>query len=416
MKHLLSTIVAAITCVLAGHAQSQNLLHAPLTTSSTKSEIAKPGIFNHLDIGLSAASTGLGFDVKAPIGPYVNVRTGFSFMPGFRFRSDYKVLVGGEVEKRYDDDGNLIVDSDGSPIETKFDKMSGLLNDLTGFQVDEKVGMIKKFTMWNYKLLVDVHPIRNYRNFYFTLGFYAGPSRVAKAYNITEDAPSLVAVGMYNSLYRKACLEEDIVIGNFSLPDIEIGGRTLYGELTSYGMAGATLGRFPDGDRAVVVPDANGMIKSRMKARAFRPYMGLGWDYDFKRNSRYHLSIDAGCFFWGGSPRIYVDNVYKVNFKENGYDMVAWQWNNSTTGETITTAPYAARPRVGDSNVTSTEGRFMRTTDADGNTICAEVEPQTIDMVRDIRVTHREVGDLVKLAKKLKVYPTISITFSRTIF
>lgn len=49
------------------------------------------GIFNTFAVGIDASTTGFGFDVAAPITPYVTVRAGLSFMPNFSFETDVDV-------------------------------------------------------------------------------------------------------------------------------------------------------------------------------------------------------------------------------------------------------------------------------------------------------------------------------------
>lgn len=46
------------------------------------------GIFNHLGVGVHAATTGFGFEVSTPITRFVALRAGASFMPGFSFNTD----------------------------------------------------------------------------------------------------------------------------------------------------------------------------------------------------------------------------------------------------------------------------------------------------------------------------------------
>lgn len=342
--------------------------------------------FSHMDLGVSLASTGLGANVRVPVGPYVDLRAGFTYMPRFRFTSDYSILVGGEANSGLS--------------ESRFNKAAGMLKDFTGYDVDDHIAMTKQLRLWNFQLLIDVKPIPHYKPFHLTVGFYAGPSRVAKAFNAQEEGPSLVAVSMYNSLYERVCLEEPLFT-NPSLPAVELGPDQ-QAKIAGYGMMGARIGHFADGDDAIIVPDRNGMLTSRMVADKFRPYVGLGWETPLSKHSRWHMNIDAGLFFWGGSPKLIVDNVYKVNFQRDGYDLVAWRYQNNKTGETALGAPYGPRPQA-------TEGRYMQ----DGT---QRAEPQTIDMVRDIDVTRKDIGGIVNLARKLKVYPVVSITFARRLY
>lgn len=342
--------------------------------------------FNHLDLGVSLSSTGLGVELKAPVGQYVDLRAGISYMPRFRFNSEYSILVGGEGSTGLS--------------ESRFDKAATMLHDLTGYDVDSQIGMTKQLRLWNFQFLVDVKPIPTYKQFHLTVGFYAGPSRVAKAFNVATEAPSLVAVGMYNSLYERVCLQQPLFAGG-GLPAVELDPDQSQ-RVASYGMMGARLGHFPDGDDAIVVPDRNGQLTSRMLADRFRPYIGVGWETKLGKAKLCSLAVNAGCFFWGGSPRLMVDNVYKVNFQQNGYDLVGWQYTNTATGDTKIAAPYGPRPEA-------TEGRYMHTGEL-------TAQPRTIDMVADIDVTRKDIGGIVNLARRLKVYPVVSITFSRRLF
>ena len=45
-------------------------------------------IFNHLNVGVSVGLDGIGFDVAAPIGDYVRVRAGYTFLPGIKINAD----------------------------------------------------------------------------------------------------------------------------------------------------------------------------------------------------------------------------------------------------------------------------------------------------------------------------------------
>ncbi|MBO7118691.1 MAG: hypothetical protein J6W03_00030, partial [Bacteroidaceae bacterium] len=45
-------------------------------------------ILNHLDVGASVGTMGLGIDVAVPVGDYVRVRAGYNYMPGFNIKTD----------------------------------------------------------------------------------------------------------------------------------------------------------------------------------------------------------------------------------------------------------------------------------------------------------------------------------------
>lgn len=58
-----------------------------------QNEKADYGIFNSLAVGLSASTTGIGVDVASPIGNYLALRAGISFMPNFTFSTDVDVDI-----------------------------------------------------------------------------------------------------------------------------------------------------------------------------------------------------------------------------------------------------------------------------------------------------------------------------------
>ena len=56
-------------------------------------------MFTRLDVSLTAGSDGLGLDVATPLGDYVQLRTGFAWMPRFETTVTYDVGIGeGEGE------------------------------------------------------------------------------------------------------------------------------------------------------------------------------------------------------------------------------------------------------------------------------------------------------------------------------
>ena len=139
-------------------------------------------IFQHLDASVTLGSTGVGIDVSSPMGDCFQLRGGISVMPKFDYKMNFAVQLG-----------------ENNDVE-KFNTLSGALESLTGYKVNNSVDMIGNPTWWNAHLLVDVFPFKN-KHWHFTAGVYLGSSKVAKAYNTTEDMPSLLAVGIYNQMY-----------------------------------------------------------------------------------------------------------------------------------------------------------------------------------------------------------------------
>lgn len=260
--------------------------------------------FNHLDASVTLGTTGIGFDVATPVGNYVQLRAGYSFMPSFHKSMDFNVQVGANPESKYDANGNRV--------ETKFDKMADALNQVTGYQVEDKVEMIGIPTYNNLKVLVDVFPFQKDKRWHVTAGFFLGSSRIAKAYNATEAMPTLMAVNIYNTMHDKTLASYKagwpyppvVAIGPYELNETDLI-EDLAKRFLRYGRMGMHVGDYEEGIPYMVEPGEDGMVRAEVKANAFKPYLGLGYGGRLLKNSdKFHIAIDLGAMFWGGSPRI----------------------------------------------------------------------------------------------------------------
>jgi hypothetical protein len=115
-----------------------------LQTASAQS-YQDSGIFDHLGIGASVGTDGIGFDLASPITDYAALRAGVSFFPGIK--------GSGNVDIK-DDDPELTPDVD---IEVKM-------------------------KMFDFKVLADLYPSKN-SAFHFTLGAFFGNGTLASATN-----------------------------------------------------------------------------------------------------------------------------------------------------------------------------------------------------------------------------------------
>lgn len=254
----------------------------------------KQDMFNHLDLSVSLGSTGIGFDVATPVGDYVQLRTGFSYMPKFHHNMSFEVQVGDPNEQ------------DASQSKAKFDRLANMLEGFTGYRVDNSIDMIGEPTFYNFNLLADIFPFKNKKQWHFTAGFYLGPSKIAKACNTTEDMPSLMAVAIYNNLYDKISSGEGIIfnIGDYNIPifnDPELEDRIL-----NYGRMGIHVGDMrADQTPYMMEPDGNNMVRTTIKVNSFKPYLGFGYSGRLlKDNDNYNISVDCGVMMWGGTPQI----------------------------------------------------------------------------------------------------------------
>lgn len=288
-------------------------------------------IFQHLDVSLTAGTAGVGLEVSSPIGEYVRLRAGYEFMPRFEKSMQFELTIGGQPARKYDSNGNRV--------ETTFDRLKDMLYDFTGYDINDHVDMIGKPTVSNAKLLVDVYPLKHNKHWHVTAGVYWGPSEFAMAVNSTEAMVSLLSVGIYNRMYEKALNNEPIINPeHFGLPDV--GNYSIDGlnqKLIQYGRLGFTVGYYKNdvyatykadvkddagtvihqkgetyllhkaGDRYILEPDADGLVRVKGKSNALKPYVGFGYEGRLVRNrDDWKVAVDCGAMFWGGTPDLYV--------------------------------------------------------------------------------------------------------------
>lgn len=259
-------------------------------------------MFNHLDLGITLGTTGIGIDAAMPVSNIVKLRTGFEVMPRFNHDMHFDV-------QSFDDKG-IVTDA-------SFKQMSEFLYGMTGFKVNDNVIMQGKPTMWNFKLLVDVYPLKNNKHWRVTAGFHWGPSKIAEAVNAIEDSPSLFAVGMYNHMYD-AVYNDQPFFESESIGSMYIEPDGLIGQiLLQNGRMGIPVGKYANdytdakgvthqkGDPYYMEPNENSMVSAEARANSFKPYLGVGYEGRLiKGNDDYHVGFDAGLMFWGGTPSI----------------------------------------------------------------------------------------------------------------
>ena len=314
------------------------------------------GLFNHLDVGVTLGTTGLGVEASMPLSSYVWVRSGLSFLPRVEVPMTFDIQIGDDPEES----------------QRKFDRMSSVLESFAGSPVSDEVKMIGKATMWNWHVLFDIYPLQKNLHWRVTAGFFLGPTNVAEAFNKTESTASLLAVDIYNNTYDKLHGKTLRELAAVKLIDLGPGYEDIYFDLDlllkmqnlfdNAGRMGIHLGDYTHditdeegnvihkkGDPYVMTPDADHMVKANMKVNAFKPYIGIGYDGRLaKGNDRLHVGFDAGIMLWGGKPSLYTH---------------------------------------------------------DGT-----------DLINDVEGITGKVGDYVKLASDLVVYPVANVRFTYTIF
>lgn len=278
----------------------------------------------HLDLSLTAGSTGIGFELAMPVNDYLRVRAGGTFMPKFEYPLTFTAHIG---------EGDQMT-ADG--LETRFERMAGMLEGFVGQPVDDKVDMVGSPCMNQAKVLLDVQPFRN-KHWHFTAGFYAGKSKVANCINKTHEITSLFAINLYNRLYDN---NGEIALG-FSVPP------DLLMQIMWFGRAGFPTGQYAHdvvyaedvwvhddfldidyiehakgdiihakGDTYMMAPSIENTAYADAFVNKFRPYFGIGYNGPLSRDGRWNLGFDAGAIFWGGAPKLIdhagVDLMYDV--------------------------------------------------------------------------------------------------------
>ncbi len=326
--------------------------------SRNSSDSRSSSFLKHLDVSLTAGTSGVGFDVATPVNDYIQLRAGYEFMPQFHFGINFPIEVGGEPAVKYDSNGNRV--------ESTFDRLAKNLKELTGYEIEDHVEMIGKMTMNNFKVLVDVFPFKENKHWHFTAGFYWGPSQFARADNSIEAMTSLLAVGMYNHIYDRV---ENAYYTGEPIMDITIGGEKFKPEMNPIqeqailknGRMGFTLGQYKEdmyssegllihakGDKYVMEPGPDNQVHVYAKSNTFKPYLGFGYGGRLIKNrDDWKVSFDAGVMFWG-KPDLYTH---------------------------------------------------------DGT-----------NLTKDVENIGGKVGDYVDLFKGLVVYPSVSVRFTKTIF
>ena len=97
------------------------------------------GIFDHLSLGVTLGTTGLGFDVAAPVTEYLQLRAGYDILSGLKYKEDIDYRAKGQPTKKTEVEGKLHLGAA--------------------------------------KLLLDVFPFRTVP-FRFTTGFYLGTDEI----------------------------------------------------------------------------------------------------------------------------------------------------------------------------------------------------------------------------------------------
>lgn len=262
-----------------------------------------------LSVSFETGTTGIGVGLESRLNKYFGVRTSFTWMPHFEVPLHFRIQVGDDDNPNYDSQGR-----------SRFERMASELEEITGFKISQQVEMIGEPNMYNFKLLIDVHPFKDKR-WYITTGFYAGSSVIGRAQNRPEDMTTLIAAAMYNNIYDNVY---DTEYNDDAEPHGVILGVELSKELTDKifdaGRMGMHVGDYKDQTdingkpvRYKMEPGADNMVKAEMVVNSFKPYLGGGFSGQISKNDdRIRFAVDCGIIFWGGTPKIYTHDGTEI--------------------------------------------------------------------------------------------------------
>ena len=376
--------------------------------------MAERNILNHLDVGINVGTVGVGIDVALPVTDYARIRLGYNYVPRINFHSHFPIetrdgrslasqLKDIDIEKEIQGAGFDIhnLPEGAQNYVTMFNQIRDDLSD------DVTMGLKPNFS--HFKFLVDVMPFKRNKHWSFTAGIFVGSSVVGEADNLERETKILQGVNAYNELYIQYANKGFDGEGTYLFWGGDMRNDTFFRR----GVAGFPLGRFSDGEKAMMIPGEDATVHAEMEVSMVRPYVGLGYNTHLSRNKRWKLNVDAGVLILCGTPRVYVDNVYKIDDGELVLDVDNDYSYVSGMGFLSEYIP-EFDPKIYDNRYYGDIVRFNDETweyDYVGNL------QNHVDLIHDLHdIPSGKVRDMVDLARKLKVYPNLSVTFSYRIF
>lgn len=229
--------------------------------------------FKHLELSLTAGTTGVGLDVAIPLCRFMQIRLGYDYMPSFKKQFSMNLAGGGQAARQYNAQGNRI--------RTPFDRIQQFMFEETGTDIDDHILLTGKLTMHNMKAFVDIYPLRYNKHWHITAGVYYGPEEFAKTESTIESQTTLSMMDSYNTMCEEAGASDPI---------------KSYGRLALY-----------PGDRngkpCLVDPADDGTVRISVRSNAIKPYFGFGYTGRLVgTRDDWKVSAELGVLFWGGTP------------------------------------------------------------------------------------------------------------------
>ncbi len=277
--------------------------HAPAPSlTETQSWFKRNHVFDKLELGLNLGTTGIGLEVATPITRWTRLRAGYDMMPHFSFKSNFDITA-------Y---------SNGQVTEGNFDKVKEFMYELSGFEMDRTVKMNNKFTLQNWRVLLDVFPIPDNDHWRVTVGLFGGSKVIGKTINTMTEMPTLLTLGIYNRMYDQITADDFVeycfdnkFLGLFYL-DLDAAEK-LHDKMLEMDRLGIHVGDFKDGTPYIMEPAPDGTVSAKAIVNRVRPYVGLGYEGALSPDKRWHAGVDAGVMIWGGAPKVYTHDGTCLN-------------------------------------------------------------------------------------------------------
>lgn len=246
---------------------------------------SKGNLFRHLEVSLSAGTSGVGIDLAVPLSSFMQLRLGYDYLPQFGKSYNMPLAGGGQTARQYDALGNRI--------STPFDKIEQYMYEQTGAELEDYIVMKGKLTMHNMKALIDIYPFKYNKHWHFTTGIYWGPSEFAKAENDPQSDKTIALMRDYNKRYDAAGADD---------PLKSYGRLNLYpGDYASDRTIGLTHHR--KGDPYLTELTADDKVEIHTTSNAVKPYLGFGYTGRLVKNrDDWKVSAELGVMIWGGTP------------------------------------------------------------------------------------------------------------------
>lgn len=254
--------------------------------------------FRHMQVGLTAGTTGFGLEVGTYLCKPLKMRVGFSYMPKLSYVSSYAMSSVSDVKTDEEQ-------------EERIKRLCKRLGDfINSDRVDPYVDMDHRLNFWNAKVLFDVYPFHK-KNWHFTAGVYVGPKKLGKAINLQSEAPTMMAVNIYNKIYDSMDFDDPDAIPYISFgdkfsfsPDPQTG-MMIKNEFQKLGRVVVPMGiRNDDGTPHYLEPNEDGVMYATATSHIVKPYVGVGYDFSFGMLKRWNFGVDAGALILGKVPHV----------------------------------------------------------------------------------------------------------------